>query len=287
MKTQLLTVKIFLCAFLFFACEHLQAQWQKTAGPPGMNVNVFFANNNILFAGTTPKGVFKSGDNGITWSAANGGIEERNVFSLTALNGFLFAGTDMGVYRSSDNGATWQAANSGIEQKFVVSFTAASGFLFAGCIGGLYKSADNGSTWTDANGSALTSSTIHDITFSFGHLTVISDNLIFYSYDNGDSWLYNYRSPFILSSDPFFLTTGDSVLLANGTGVYRSIDGGISWGNFVAIDLQTQICGMVKNNNTIYAGSKTGVYTSTNFGKSWTHTAATGLRSTPVFINHF
>src|SRR5215831_1164593 len=100
---------------LLFAGFNAQAQWTKTTGPQGMIVNAFFQSGNKLFAGTTSQGVFKSTDHGVTWSAANNGIENTTVFSFTADGSFLYAGTNTGVFRSSNNGKSWTPANTGIE----------------------------------------------------------------------------------------------------------------------------------------------------------------------------
>ncbi|HEY1872371.1 MAG TPA: hypothetical protein VGG71_15010, partial [Chitinophagaceae bacterium] len=214
MATQLFFKKaLFIIIPLLSYNECINAQWVKTAGPQGMNVNVFYQRGNTLFAGTSPKGVFKSLDNGVSWIAANNRIADKNVFSFIANNNFLFAGTDSGVFRSPDNGVTWQAVNSGIEGKFVYSFKFAKGFLFAGTSSGLYKSPDEGITWFDAGGGGISSSIIHDITFAPPHLVVIADNLIFYSDNNGNSWNATNNSPFVFGVNPSFLTRHDSILV--------------------------------------------------------------------------
>lgn len=287
MSTKLRSAKIIFTVILFACIQNITAQWQKTAGPPGMNVNVFYQDGNLLFAGTSPAGVFKSSDHGATWSAANNGISNKNVFSFISNNNFLFAGTDSGVFRSGNNGATWQAANTGIEQRFVYSFKFANGFLFAGTSFGLYKSPDNGTTWTDANGSALTSSVIHDIIYASPNLVVVADNLIFYSNDNGNTWNYNQNSPFILGNNPSFYKQHDSVLLSSGPVIFRSFDGGINWGKSINVSNDATIDGFVQAYKLIIAGTAKGMYSSKNFGKTWKAIAPTGLRYGNWFAHDF
>ena len=70
----------------------------------------------VLFASTAEAGIYRSGDGGVSWQAANTGLEDLHVHTLEAHPSdplVLFAGTDTGVYKSLDGGNTWQAYNSG------------------------------------------------------------------------------------------------------------------------------------------------------------------------------
>ena len=105
---------------LFFVCISVSAQWIKTNGSKGITVTKFFEYNGILFCGTYAQGVYKSLDHGISWTASNTGIQNKQVmcFGNDAL--YFYAGTqDAGVYRSSDNGITWSPANTGIQTQAV------------------------------------------------------------------------------------------------------------------------------------------------------------------------
>jgi photosystem II stability/assembly factor-like uncharacterized protein len=267
------------------------AQWVKTSGPQGMNVNCFYGVGNTLFAGTSSKGVFRSLNSGTSWQLSNKNIENNQVFSLIAKDGFLFAGTNDGVYRSADNGATWQPFNTNLLGKFVVSLYVANNFIYAGTVSfGLFKSDDNAQSWTDANGGALGSSTIHDVTFASPNLVAIADNLIFYSNDNGDSWFYEPTSPFLLVGTSSFLNKHDSLMLVSGRGIYRSFDKGVHWGNIINVipaSNQANISGLGNVNNLIVAGSKVGIFYSTNFGTAWKAVPATGLRNGSWFTHQF
>ena len=58
------------------------APWEKTAGPPGLQTNVIFEANNIVYAGTETQGVYKSIDNGLSWVPANAGIERASISDI-------------------------------------------------------------------------------------------------------------------------------------------------------------------------------------------------------------
>lgn len=130
----------------------------------------------LLFAGTA-QGVFRSGNDGDAWGAANRGLpdtSEETGLSKTTVRAllvntqtrnattYLFVGTDKGIYRSTDLGRSWQAANVGLpgtEARTGVSSTAVTclaaladtrtlvTYLFAGTPLGLFVSGDFGGTW--------------------------------------------------------------------------------------------------------------------------------------------
>ena len=68
------TAHIFCLFFLIISSLSAQnAPWEKTAGPPGLQVTVIYKANGIVYAGTPTQGVYKSTDDGISWVAANSG----------------------------------------------------------------------------------------------------------------------------------------------------------------------------------------------------------------------
>jgi photosystem II stability/assembly factor-like uncharacterized protein len=76
--------------------------------------------------GSGVKGVWKSLDGGLSWSAADVGLPEDISVQAVAVDpsddGMLYAGTDgFGVYRSTDSGATWTALGPGLETAFITA----------------------------------------------------------------------------------------------------------------------------------------------------------------------
>ena len=104
-----------------------KAPWEKTAGPPGLEVNVIYKTNNIVYAGTDTQGVYKSTDNGLNWIAANSGIERTSVNDMIASGGNLLVAASSrssacpssnNVFKSTDNGVTW-SPTSGLSGQIV------------------------------------------------------------------------------------------------------------------------------------------------------------------------
>ncbi|MEK7830252.1 MAG: hypothetical protein AAB401_04155, partial [Acidobacteriota bacterium] len=128
----------------------MAGQWTQTAGPYGGSIYALLANGNDLFAGTGT-GVFRSTNNGQSWTAANKGITGSTILSLAAKDGYVFAGTlDRGVFRSSNNGKNWTQINNGLTSTYIKTLTVSGNKIFLGAIG-VFVSTDNGETWTKLN----------------------------------------------------------------------------------------------------------------------------------------
>ena len=112
------------------------AQWVQTNGPLGGYVASLAVSGTTVFAGVN-RGVYRSTDNGVSWSAVNSGLGSSFVRALAVSGSRLFAGFDgAGVFLSTDNGTSWNAVNTGLPNVRVLSVVASGTFLFAGTYGG-------------------------------------------------------------------------------------------------------------------------------------------------------
>jgi len=120
-------------------------------------------NNNDIYAGTSQAaqfgGLFRSSDNGETWSSILPDIGAYgNILDILCLGDTIFASLWMGdasLVRSTDNGQTWSLVffiNNGNE--YVSNIVKSnSGILYLGLnayfenMGGVYKSDDGGDNW--------------------------------------------------------------------------------------------------------------------------------------------
>jgi len=105
-----------------------------------------------LFAGTE-RGVFRSTNGGINWTAVNSGLTKFEVLALAVQGSNLFAGTkEGGMFLSTDDGGTWTPADSGLTDADILSFAISGDNLFAGTWqGGVFLSSDNGTSWSAVN----------------------------------------------------------------------------------------------------------------------------------------
>jgi hypothetical protein len=98
-----------------------------------------------LYASVRTSGVFKSTDGGESWSAANTGLTNTDVWPLAIdplAPATLYAGTyGGGVFKSTDGGDNWSAVNTGLTsatiQALAIDPTIPS-TLYAGTLGGVF-----------------------------------------------------------------------------------------------------------------------------------------------------
>jgi photosystem II stability/assembly factor-like uncharacterized protein len=102
--------------------------------------------NNLIFTATA-LGVYRSTNNGLSWSSINNGITNPNNVRKLVQNsvGYFFASSTDGVYESTNNGTNWKQINSGLGKinSPVLSFDL-NGYLLAGTSGsGVYRSVNS------------------------------------------------------------------------------------------------------------------------------------------------
>ena len=254
------------------------APWEKTAGPPGIQTNVIFEANSIVYAGTETQGVYKSMDNGLHWVPANTGIERASVSDIIASGPNLLAAAKsscpiyLNIFKSTDNGVTW-SGTSGLAGNVVHSFVIKGAAVWATFAAlpnesGIARSTDNGNTWQVVP-SIITNA--GEAIVSDNAIIVAEDNFIWRSTDDGMSW--DVVEQFALTGIGSFAKAGTKLFGAARTGIQTSTDNGASW-NFQPFS--NGAYSFSSNGSTIYLGSNSKVFKSTDVGATWID-VSTGL----------
>ena len=228
-------------------------------------VNTFTTIGNNIFTGTSTSGVYKSTNNGISWTATNNGLTNQNVLSLTANSNILYAGTSgSGIFQSTSNGEYWIAVSNGLGNNTVKSLLSKGSSVFAGTSSGVYVTTNNGGVWTasglpyiDVRILYLNGSDILAGTYGGG---------VYLSTDNGINWFT--RNNGLSNLNVYSIVVNGSNLYAGtSAGVYLSTNYGLNW---TAGWLTNQtIYTLAASNNRIFAGSNTGSLVSFDNGLSW------------------
>ena len=207
-----------------------------------------------LFAGTlgeenqddnvTDGGIFRSSDNGSTWSPTNNGLTNAEVYAFVADGTNLFSGTSTfdgnpgGVFRSTDSGNSWNAIDSGLP------------VLDVGPDG--------------AQALAVSGPNILD------GLEPDGQGIVYFSSNDGVSWNPSDFSPITRDEVEAFAVSGTNTFAATDFGVFLSTNNGISWIT-PDTDFKYQVTSFAVVGSDILAGTYYhGIFLSTNSGTSWT-----------------
>lgn len=97
---------------------------------------------NIVYAGTSWDGTYRSADGGQTWTMGSGPDGAYSIIVNKSNPNEVIVGGGGGIYRSTDRGLTWTDISEGLIDKNIthLEFHAASRTLFAGTYGaGIWK----------------------------------------------------------------------------------------------------------------------------------------------------
>lgn len=256
-----------------------------------------------LFLTTTGDGVFRSTNNGASWTPANAGLPERiSVFALLALQNRIVIGTNDGIYASTNNGQSWTISNQGIpreegrQTRIFALALGANNSVIAGGDGGAYRSTDNGATWSAIN-AGLRVTDPFEITATVLALASAGTTLfaacsglvpeltgVFRSTDNGATWTRLAGSaaiaPDITRAFTALAASGTTVYVAvTGTGfaalnpdgaVFRSTNSGDSWTRITSGIANAAAYNLLIDGAQLFVTGFDGIYRSTNNGDSWT-----------------
>ncbi len=269
--------KIVYTFFLFCLNAPAFAQfWQQTSGPPGGQIHALAVNREEdIFAGTI-NGMYRSLDNGDTWTPINNGLFVTSVNAL-AINdaGDVFAGTSGGVYRSTDNGDSWLLRASGLTDLFIQSLTARpNGDIYAGTrSAGAFVSSNNGDTWTPVD-TSLTSVDIRALTTDIaGEVLAGTINGVFRSFNDGATWVPINTGLTDTTVQALIVNQAGRFFAGTANGIFMSTDGD-SWSDISSNITDRNIRSLttiVNGASVLLAGTfGRGVFKSGDFGGSWT-----------------
>ncbi len=278
---------------LLFATEFVYAQWVPTGGPCSTKFTALLVNGHTLFGGTYNQGLYRSTDDGRSWTPADSGIPNASgapVHALCSNGNCIFAAAANIAVRSTDNGDHWVPVNSGLPSSDPVMALMASGTkLYAALSGrnnlGVFVSADSGASWTPIN-NGLDSKDVQALGVAGSNLLAGTfSGRIYVSTDAGGSWTqaaYLSWSPEggpVRAAIQAFAATDNAVIAGTCFGIFVSKDKGLSWtpGNLVdgtGAGL-TNIHAFAAVGTKIFAGAteagaEGSLYVSTDGGLNWT-----------------
>jgi len=255
------------------AINELSAQWVDTGCPFGGYVQTITIAEPQIFIGTNQGGVYRSTDNGASWSQINSGLTNTDVTALKFSGSNLFAGTSFGgIFRSTNNGANWTEVNSGLSVLFINTLAVSGSNIFAGARysvtgGGVFLSTNNGNEWAYVG---LTDQEVYSFAVSGSNLFAGTDAGVFVTTNNGGNW--SAVNSGLTEDDIYTLTVSNNTIYAGtSAGVFISDDNGANWTDISSATLADKTVQSIAIHqvNIIAGTGGYGVYVSTNNGTTW------------------
>jgi photosystem II stability/assembly factor-like uncharacterized protein len=178
---------------------------------------------------------------------------DASVLAIDASSAVKFAGTDDGrVFRSTDDGANWTMVYAAPTHEPVGAIAVKGRIVFLSVLGeGVLRSADDGATWHAGN-PGLRSFFVYAFAMSDTRVIAATLSGIFYSPDNGTSWISSNAHGLVVG----LVVSGSTVFAAAyDRGVFCSTDGGASWVSLRDGLSARQTFSLVTDGSNLYAGT--------------------------------
>ncbi len=320
-----------------------QNQWRSLAQFDEADVRALYVDGTRIYAGLANRGVFVSTDSGKTWSETSNGIGNRTIWYFVRFNDALYAGGTGGVFRTTDNGqswtsaglttftifdfaitgdklyaastggiqrfesgTTWTALNNGIAGRTANVIEVSGATLIAGlvlptpAVPCLYRSTDGGQSWTasgaglpsNGNITVLTATTSADRIFVGANFVNTTTPVVYASSDNGQSWTAYGGvlttpvgdSVTSFSAALYLMNEGADLYAATGsTGIARN--SGTNWADVGGAGLTnsgTVYC-LARVGTTLMAGTSFGLFALAQGATSW-QPSQSGLKAATATV---
>jgi len=193
------------------------------------------ANDSMVLL-SSMSGGFRSGDDGKTWvrvvldsTRQNAGICFESAYNV--ILAWVYNQNDSALYRSVDKGLTWKKTSVG-ENASLESFTASQGNMLLYRSRKVIISGDSGITWTGKVLPLEENEWVFTVAFVQNRIVAGTTNGVFFSDDNGDTWIRSDDGLPSGSRVNELLISGNDVYAQIDTLLYHSTDRGTSWKTF-------------------------------------------------------
>ncbi len=283
--------------------------WVQTNGPMGGAINTIEIDPNnpdVLYAGGSGGGVYKSTDAGATWEMLPhivprwmpfGDIlispdDSQTVYALT-----LDGGVVGNLYKSTDGGESWRTVFPGEDFRYscvAMSQTNPMRMAVGTNDGHVYGSSDGGESWIDIAGD-LPGDRIADLAIGANDELWVgtangSDGRLYHTTNGGASWdEVDFGKPPDTDIRSIFVDPADSTLVYVGlrnvfggegplehSYLWRTQDGGATWTPLYlpSPPWNVSVMGREPHDDALYVGNLFFIHQSTDGGETWTNVEA-------------
>lgn len=245
---------------------------------------------------TSETGMFRSTNNGDSWSMINTGLSNTDVRDVAVSStNHIYVATAGGVFLSTNNGDSWSPVNSGITNTYMLSLAInASGHVLAGNFSGdIFLTTNNGSSWSKLKN---TGREVRSIAINAAGQIFASTigNGIYRSIDNGVNWTQVNNGLTNLAIQDLVISANGDIYAASFAGMYgsgsysggvfKSTDNGDTWSDFSGGLNGADVRSMVINSGgNLFSGTgRSGVYRQAVSTTTAIATVQSGAWTTPA-----
>ena len=235
----------------------------------------------VTYFDSTIGGMYRSTDNGATWTKCTTSSSFNYIRSLCATSNYLVAATrSNGIYRTSDEGNTWEKLTVNLsDDSYIYYAESIHDTLYVGGLMSFYYSTDHGTSWVIPKNIGLDSSNGF-LFYTFGKLGKriyasmygFGDHFMF-SNDNGENWYPINGGQHIPYNEPAYAISiiGWDCYQQIGNGIFRTSDGGVTWSEHnKGIPALVSDVGF-SDGDTLVAWGPRGIFKTGNGGNTWAH----------------
>ncbi len=230
--------KIVTLSFIFFiqinvlVCEIKNNPVVADTSKNFMFITSILQDDNIILCCGYHLGIFKSTDNGLTWSLSNNGLvhdQKNNIVGIKKNEGVYFAWTLKGrIYISNDTANNWQLFTSYFDSSnlSINDLEFQDSTIFLSSNEGIYFSKNNGISWNTIDKLERNN---YGCLYIENETLFVTNNTIYYNYNNIWDSIKNIPKVKFLFSDIAFL--GSKIFIVSDLGIYSTLDYGEKWEN--------------------------------------------------------
>ncbi len=283
-------ISLFISLFLIVSVQNALGQWVKTANLSNETVYGLAYHQNNLFTGTFGAGIFRSGDNGATWTGTNSGLLGTQVWSIVTDGTNLYAACNTigGINKSTDTGQNWIQIFSGLEMMETLHcFELSGNDLYSGGNLKVYRSIDYGLNWIEIGNlgvgvSAWDLLVFNGFLFAEAHPWGVYRSPL-------NTWQFTQINNGLPSNEVRKLASiGQNLFVGvKFGGVYKSSNNGDTWTQVNNGLTNLQVTSIASNGTDLFAGTQfAGVFLSRDNGSNWTDFGQ-GISDQGLAVNSF
>ena len=234
--------------------------------------------------GATGSGVLISTDGGIKWSPSSNGLDAHRITSVALAPGtsetVLTTTTTGPVLRSSNGGTSWTTVS---QVTAIAHFDPTASTRVYLCGSGYFATSNNGgASFTDSTGDVLALGGCERLEIAGTKFFAVGAGGMFKSTDSGAHWTGSGLGAGVgVTSIALGDATGDIVVAATQSGVFRSADGGASFTQLTS-DSASGVVADPKVPAHVVVGKRASVLVSSDAGATFLSVATPNLSVQPL-----